>query len=123
MEAELVAKKKAPTDKEDTRFTYQFSSNGTRYHLRVPVAGQLGEERARELASRLVRAHNLPCYLEDELCSQLEVFARDSTLRQWDLEGDKALELAGDSVMKEASTEQSLWSLRHSYVILYPTGL
>lgn len=102
MEAESVAKKKASTEKEATRFTYQFSSNGTRYHLRVPVAGQLGGERARELASRLVRAHNLPCYLEDELCSQLEVFARDSTLRQWDLEGDKALELM---VMKEASTK------------------
>lgn len=105
MEAELVPKKKVSAAEEVAKFTYQFSSNGTRYHLCVPVRRPLGGERARELASRVVTAHNLPCYLEEELGSQLEVFARDSALRQWDLEGDKTLELAGDSVMKEASTK------------------
>lgn len=105
MEEELAPELGKKNAAEAAKFTYQFSSNGTRYHLHVPVPGQLGRERAQELASRLVRAHNLPCYLEEELSSQLEVFVRDSTLRQWDLEGDKALELAGDSVMKEASTK------------------
>lgn len=105
MEAELVSKKTVPAEEEVAKFTYQFSSNGTRYHLCLPVRGLLDGERARELASRVVSAHKLPCYLEDELGSQLEVFARESALRQWDLEGDKALELAGDSVMKEASTK------------------
>ena len=83
------------------QFSYEFCSNGTRYCLTVPVRGLLGSSRARELASRLVRAHNLPCYLEEELCSQLEEFARDSALRRWDLEGDKAVKLAGDSVAEE----------------------
>jgi hypothetical protein len=85
------------------QFSYEFCSNGTRYCLTVPVRGLLGSSRARELASRLVRAHNLPCYLEEELCSQLEEFARDSALRRWDLEGDKAVKLAGDSVAEEGS--------------------
>ena len=88
---------------EDRKFLYQFSSNGTSYRLRVPVRGPLDPVRARELASRLVRAHNLPCYLEDELHSQLQIFARDSALRQWDEEGDRAL--TGGSVLEEVSVE------------------
>jgi hypothetical protein len=102
MEAESEDLQKAKKA-EVVEFSYQFCSNGTRYGLRVPVRGPLGAVRARELASRLVRAHNLPCYLEDELASQLEEFARDSTLRQWDCEGDKAVELVGDSVAEEGS--------------------
>lgn len=102
-ESQLQVKKKGATEEETAKFIYQFSSNGMRYHLRVPVRGPLGGVRARELASRLVRAHNLPCYLEDELCSQLEVFARDSALRQWDAEGDKVLELSGGDVLEKVS--------------------
>ena len=82
---------------EKATFSYQFSSNGTRYTLRVPVRGLLGGARARELASRVVSAHNLPCYLEDELCSQLEAFARDTAFREWDCEGDELVKLAGSS--------------------------
>ena len=90
---------------EAVQFSYEFCSNGTRYCLTVPVRGLLGPSRAHELASRLVRAHNLPCYLEEELCSQLEEFARDAALRRWDLEGDKAVKLAGDSVAEEVGSE------------------
>ena len=86
---------------QDTEFTYQFSSNGTRYKLCVPVQEPLSGVRARELASRVVRAHNVPCYLEDELCSKLEEFSRDVALRLWSCEGDEAVKLAGDSVAKE----------------------
>ena len=102
-EAEPPPWKRGAVEKEVAKFCYQFSSNGTRYHLRVPVRGSLNGVRARELASRLVRAHNLPCYLEDELCSQLEEFARDAVLRQSDEEGDKLVKLAGDSVAVEVS--------------------
>ena len=103
MEAESAPGKKGAVEKEIAKFSYQFSSNGTRYHLRVPVRGPLNAVRARELASRLVRAHNLPCYLEDELCSQLEEVTRDAALRQCDEEGDKLVKLAGDSVAVEVS--------------------
>ena len=85
-------------DAKKGEFLYQFCSNGTKYQLRVPVKGLLSAARARELTSRLVRAHNLPCYLEDELCSQLEAFARDKALRECDYEGDELVKLAGDSV-------------------------
>lgn len=107
MEAETVdgdLQKKRETE----RFSYEFCSNGTRYQLTVPVRGPLGASRARELASRVVRAHNLPCYLEEELCSQLEEFARDAALRRWDCEGDKAVKLAGDSVAEEVSSMVTL---------------
>ena len=102
--------------REGEQFSYEFCSNGTRYSLTVPVPGVLGSSRARELASRLVRAHNLPCYLEEELTSQLEEFARDSASRRWDTEGDKAIKLAGNSVTEEVSSV-ILLPLRNGYVI------
>lgn len=96
MEVESSCLERGKKDQRAT-FTYQFSSNGARHTLRVPVRGLLGGVRARELASRVVTAHNLPCYLEDELCSQLEEFARDTALREWDCEGDELVKLAGSS--------------------------
>ena len=119
MEAEPAPWKKG---EEIAKFSYQFSSNGTRYHLRVPVRGPLNGVRARELASRLVRAHNLPCYLEDELCSQLEEFARDAVLRQCDKEGDELVKLAGDSVAVEVSEGSILHGIHYIMVTSYHTG-
>ena len=81
---------------ETRSFVYKFSSNGTKYSLRVPVPVPLGRDKSRELASRLVQAHHLPCYLEDDLCSQLELFSREEALRSWDEEGDRVV--AGGSV-------------------------
>ena len=102
MEAEQSADQEREREEADD-FSYEFSSNGTRYRLCLPVRGPLGAAGARELASRVVQAHNLPCYLEDELRSQLEEFARDSTLRRWDSEGDRAVKQAGDAATNQVS--------------------
>ena len=57
----------------------------------MPVNKQLGAERSRELAARLIQAHRLPCYVEDELASLLETFAWQAALRARDEEGERAL--------------------------------
>ena len=98
MEAESEKKKGAAEE-----LLFEFCSNGARYRLRVPVGAPLDAARARELAVRVVRAHKLPCYLEDELREQLEEFSKAAALRNWDSEADRALQLAGLSVAEQVS--------------------
>ena len=97
-------------------FLYQFSCNARSYKLRVPVpapfkfGGGIGSPA--ELTCRLIHAHNLPCYLEQDLCSQLEAFSCQSALRTWDEEGDKAI--AGVSVMEKVKIIPLGWVQRSS---------
>ena len=64
-------------------FTYQFSAKGSTYRLRLPLKLPFRED-ARELAVRLMRAHGVPCYLEDDLCRELGSFARSASLEMLD---------------------------------------
>ena len=84
-------------------FTFTFRSNGAGYRLRVPV--QLPYKgNTRELVLRVIRAHNLPCYLEDELCGQLERFIRDAALEMWDTEAEERM-FGGSVFVKVARME------------------
>ena len=76
---------------ETATFEYRFRSNATSYLLRVPVNKQLGATGSLELAARLIQAHRLPCYVEEELASLLETFAWQAVLRVRDAEGERAL--------------------------------
>lgn len=40
---------------------------------------------------RLIQAHNLPCYLEDDLSSQLERYVRDVSLQVCDEEAEERM--------------------------------
>lgn len=69
---------------------YSYRSNGTSYRLRVPLSLPFTGD-ARELSLRLIKAHNLPCYLEDDLREQVERFAREVSLEAWDREAEERL--------------------------------
>lgn len=69
---------------------YSYRSNGTSYRLRVPLSLPFTGD-ARELSLRLIKAHNLPCYLEDDLREQVERFAREASLEAWDREAEERL--------------------------------
>lgn len=69
---------------------YSYRSNGTSYRLRVPLSLPFTGD-ARELSLRLIKAHNLPCYLEDDLREQVEKFAREASLEAWDREAEERL--------------------------------
>ena len=71
-------------------FFYSYRSNGTSYRLRVPISLPFTGD-ARELSLRLIQAHNLPCYLEDDLREQVERFAREASLEAWDREAEERL--------------------------------
>jgi len=71
-------------------FLYSYRSNGTNYRLRVPLSLPFTGD-ARELSLRLIKAHNLPCYLEDDLREQVERFAREASLEAWDREAEERL--------------------------------
>lgn len=77
----------------ERRFHFQFSSGGTSYELSVPLRLPFRGE-ARELAVRLIRCHNLPCYLEEELAGQLWEFIREQTLAASDACAEEALDRA-----------------------------
>ena len=69
---------------------YSYRSNGTSYRLRVPLSLPFTGD-ARALSLRLIKAHNLPCYLEDDLREQVEKFAREASLEAWDREAEERL--------------------------------
>lgn len=71
-------------------FVYKFRSRGNAQKLKVPLElPYVGN--SRELAVRLVNAHKLPCYLEDDLYSQLQQFEKDETLKLLDAQADEKL--------------------------------
>lgn len=69
---------------------YSYRSNGTSYRLRVPLSLPFTGD-AGELSLRLIKAHNLPCYLEDDLREQVKRFAREASLEAWDREAEERL--------------------------------
>lgn len=71
-------------------FFYTYRSNGTNYRLRVPLTLPFTGD-ARELSLRLIKAHNLPCYLEESLRKEVERFARDASLEVWDTDAEETL--------------------------------
>ena len=64
------------------KFVFGFGSKGIRSTLEVPVNIPL-EQTVRDLVGRLVRAHNIPCYVEDGrskfLALLLEPFGKPCT--------------------------------------------
>ena len=71
-------------------FFYTYRSNGTNYRLRVPLTLPFTGD-ARELSLRLIKAHNLPCYLEESLRKEVERFAREASLEVWDTDAEETL--------------------------------
>lgn len=76
----------------DSKFKYRFTSDGSTYQLIVPVLLPISAEQVGELAVRLIRCHNLPCYLEKELSTKLWDWARQQTLSGGDEAADSLLE-------------------------------
>ena len=86
--------------------TYKLRMKGSWYKLEVPLTIPYTGN-PRELAARLINAHQLPCYLEQELCKRLERFGREETLQYLDEQAEG--NLYGGSVLEEVGT--SKWSV------------
>ena len=66
-----------------TEFSFKYLSKGKKYELKLPLE-VIPEGNCRELAVRLVKAHNIPFHLEDELKEKLESFMESATLEMLD---------------------------------------
>ena len=78
------------------RFVFQFTSGGTAYELKVPVPLPLKSDLT-ELAVRLIHRHGLPCYLQDELATSLNQWARQRTIYNADIAADSTMTRVMDS--------------------------
>lgn len=72
-------------------FRYQFRSKDLTSTLTVPVTIP-SPQPAADLVGRLVNAHNLPCYVEEDLKNKLEKFVTDETNKLFDENSQKALQ-------------------------------
>lgn len=72
-------------------FRYQFRSKDLTSTLTVPVTIS-SPQPASDLVGRLVNAHNLPCYVEEDLKNKLEKFVTDETNKLFDENSQKALQ-------------------------------
>lgn len=72
-------------------FHYQFRSKDLTSTLTVPVTIP-NPQPASDLVGRLVNAHNLPCYVEEDLKNKLEKFMTEETSKLFDENSQKALQ-------------------------------
>lgn len=72
-------------------FHYQFRSKDLTSTLTVPVTIP-NPQPAADLVGRLVNAHNLPCYVEEDLKNKLEKFMTEETNKLFDENSQKALQ-------------------------------
>lgn len=72
-------------------FRYQFRSKDLTSTLTVPVTIP-SPQPACDLVGRLVNAHNLPCYVEEDLKNKLEKFVTDETNKLFDENSQNALQ-------------------------------
>ena len=87
---------------EPPQFCFIYRSNGSSYRLRVPLALPYTGD-SRELASRLVQSHALPCYLEERLADELAAFSNHATTERWDKSAEENLH--GGSVFEKVSKQ------------------
>ena len=75
----MAGVEKQDTDEEERRpFVFRYPSNSKVYELKVPVKIPYSRD-VRELAVRLIRGHDLPCYLEDQLVDRLRCHVQETT--------------------------------------------
>ncbi|KAL5018621.1 hypothetical protein ScPMuIL_004343 [Solemya velum] len=74
----------------EKEFVFTFSSKDQKSTLKVPVTIPL-QQSASDLVGRLVAAHNLPCYVEDDLKKSLEKFVDDETWKFHDENAEAAI--------------------------------
>lgn len=72
-------------------FHYQFRSKDLTSTLTVPVTIP-NPQPASDLVGRLVNAHNLPCYVEEDLKNKLEKFMTEETNKLFDENSQNALQ-------------------------------
>lgn len=90
----------AASDSPSSRhFFYNYRSNGTKFQLKVPLRLPLSCTECSELAVRLVTAHRLPCYLEEDLRGELERAARCAYTEATDRAAEE--KMYGGSVFEE----------------------
>ena len=74
----MAGVEKQDKDEDQSPFVFRYPSNGMVYELKVPVKIPYTRD-VRELAVRLIRGHDLPCYLEDQLIDQLRCHVQETT--------------------------------------------
>lgn len=84
-------------------FTYTFETKTSHSKLTVPITLPINIS-YREFVARLVRAHHLPCFIEDDLEKKLEEFATKETCMLHDQNADEAIA----SVKKGSVSEDDL---------------
>ncbi|XP_048758931.1 protein C12orf4 homolog [Ostrea edulis] len=72
-------------------FKYQFYSKNLTSTLTIPVTIPFAQSIS-DHVGRLINAHNLPCYVEEDLKTKLEEFVTDQTINMYDENSVKGLQ-------------------------------
>uniref|UniRef100_A0A0B7AMF5 Uncharacterized protein n=1 Tax=Arion vulgaris TaxID=1028688 RepID=A0A0B7AMF5_9EUPU len=79
----------------EKEFSFTFQTKTTKSALKVPITVPL-ENSAKEFAARLVHAHNLPCFVVQDLESQLDEFFENHTSSLHDENADETIQKVQD---------------------------
>ena len=72
-------------------FVFTDSKPLKRHTLRVPISLPASSLRVNELAARIIHAHRLPCFVEEDLKAKLKQFVETESDRIKDEAAEKAL--------------------------------
>ncbi|XP_033747327.1 protein C12orf4-like isoform X1 [Pecten maximus] len=72
-------------------FEFVFSSKEQKSKLTVPITIPLSQTRIKEFVGRLVTAHDLPCYVEEDLRKQLQTFVTKESSRLFDEHAEEVM--------------------------------
>ncbi|XP_060068652.1 protein C12orf4 homolog [Ylistrum balloti] len=72
-------------------FEFVFSSKEQKSKLTIPVLIPLSQISIREFVARLVTAHDLPCYVEEDLLKQLQAFVTKESNRLYDEHAEEVM--------------------------------
>ncbi|XP_064618656.1 protein C12orf4 homolog [Lineus longissimus] len=79
----------------ETEFVFKFGCKGQASTLTVPVTIPM-EQSVEDLTGRLVKAHNLPCYVEEDLSERLRDFVDQNTKQFYDKNSVEAIRKVQD---------------------------
>ena len=106
------------TDEEQPSFVFRYPSNGRVYELKVPIKIPYSRD-VRELAVRLIRGHDLPCYLEDQLIDQLRCHVQETTQSTSDSNATETMQRVLDEDKVMSTTGTTYYHAKHLQYVNY----
>ncbi|RUS88413.1 hypothetical protein EGW08_003809 [Elysia chlorotica] len=99
-------------------FVYTFETKTTQSKLTVPITIPISIS-FREFVARLVRAHNLPCFIEDDLERKLSEFVNKETCLLHDQNADEAILNVKNGSVSEDDLIQNWLSVYNNELKMY----